>query len=152
MLDALVDDIIATLKPGFRHEPWQIEVSIAPGIACDSYPGPLGQVISNLIQNAVLHAFAGRPQGRLTISGGASDPDTIRLAFADDGNGMEEAVLQRIFDPFFTTRIGKGGSGLGLSISHNLATGVLGGSLSATSTACRGSCFVLTFPRVAGGG
>jgi signal transduction histidine kinase len=58
---------------------------------------------------------------------------------------MSPAVLARIFDPFFTTRLGSGGSGLGLSVSHNIAIGVLGGSLSARSHLGQGSSFILTF-------
>jgi signal transduction histidine kinase len=58
---------------------------------------------------------------------------------------MPPEVLRNIFDPFFTTRLGQGGSGLGLSVSHNLASSVLGGSLSATSVPGEGSCFLLRF-------
>jgi signal transduction histidine kinase len=53
----------------------------------------------------------------------------------------------RVFDPFFTTRLGHGGSGLGLSISRNLAFGVLGGSLQASSVVGKGSTFTLKFLR-----
>ena len=59
------------------------------------------------------------------------------------------ANLRRIFDPFFTTRLGKGGSGLGLHIVYNLATGLLGGRIEVDSTPGAGSRFVLTLPDTA---
>jgi signal transduction histidine kinase len=59
---------------------------------------------------------------------------------------MEPEVLKRIFEPFYTTRLGQGGSGLGLSISLNIVTGVLGGTLQASSEPGLGSTFTLSFP------
>ncbi|MFY8043139.1 MAG: PAS domain-containing sensor histidine kinase, partial [Rhodoferax sp.] len=147
-LGSLVDDIVATLQPMFRHEPWSMVLDVAPGLQCDSYPGPLGQVIANLINNASAHAFVGRSKGVLHIHGGLVDGHVV-MKFVDDGQGMEPGTVARIFDPFFTTRMGQGGSGLGLSISKNIASGLLGGSLGVTSQPGIGSCFTLTFPSVA---
>lgn len=144
----LVDDVVTMLKPTLRHEPWDITVDVPDNIECDSYPGPMGQVLTNLIQNAAVHAFHGRDHGRIEISAHQAD-GLVEVRVADDGQGMETDILLHIFDPFFTTRLGKGGSGLGLSVSRNIALGVLGGSLTVTSTPQIGSCFALTVPIVA---
>jgi signal transduction histidine kinase len=130
-----------------------IEIDIPSDLECTSYPGPFGQIVTNLIQNASIHAFedsAAEAAGNalLRISATATDKE-VTMQFVDNGKGMDEATLARVFDPFFTTRLGRGGSGLGLSISRNLAIGVLGGSLQASSVAGEGSCFALTFPRQA---
>lgn len=146
-LRTLVDDILATLRPGFKNAPWVITVDVPEGITCDSYPGPLGQIISNLVMNAIAHGFDGRDQGTVTVRGSATG-EQINLWVDDDGKGMDPPTLAKIFDPFFTTNLGKGGSGLGLSISHNLATGMLRGTLSASAEAGKGSSFHLSFPRV----
>lgn len=145
---AVVDDMVSTLKPSFRRHPWNIASDVAEGMVCDSYPGPLSQIVANLINNAATHAFAGRDHGTLQIVG-RMEQDNVVLTFTDDGNGIDAANLVRIFDPFFTTRLGQGGSGLGLSISRNIASGVLGGSLTVTSTPGQGACFRLCFPRTA---
>lgn len=147
-LRVLLEDNIAALRPGYKHVPWTIQVDIAPGIGCDSFPGPLGQVCTNMVQNAALHAFGAAVGGTLRISATASENE-VELRFADDGVGMDADTLARIFEPFFTTRLGQGGSGLGLSVSLNIASGLLGGSLSAQSQPGQGSCFTLKFPRVA---
>ena len=147
-LRALVEDNLAALRAGLEHEPWIIEIDIAAGIECDSYPGPLGQVIANLVQNALQHAFAGRSAGRLTISARIKDSvaDRVEMRFADDGNGMSPATLAQVFEPFYSTRQSQGNSGLGLSIALNIATGVLGGTLQVASLPEHGSEFTLCFP------
>ena len=74
-------------------------------------------------------------------------PDArVQIRFCDDGVGMSETQLRRCFEPFFTTRLGKGGSGLGLSIVYNLATGVLGGTIVAGPRLGGGVEFLLDLP------
>jgi two-component system NtrC family sensor kinase len=58
-------------------------------------------------------------------------------------------VRDRIFDPFFTTRLGSGGSGLGLYISHNLVSSVLGGTLAVDGQPGQGVRFDIVLPKVA---
>jgi predicted ATPase/signal transduction histidine kinase len=156
-LHSLVADNIAALGGSFNEALWVIKTEIPNDIECDSYPGPLGQVIANLVQNAVLHAFEGRDSGVLKIvatvkPGAEEDAKVVEMLFSDNGNGMEPEILRHIFEPFYTARSGpdpdrkQGGPGLGLSISLNIVTGVLGGTLSATSEPGYGSQFCLTFP------
>ncbi len=71
------------------------------------------------------------------------------MRFIDDGCGMSPEVLRRVFDPFFTTALGKGGSGLGISISYELITGPLGGNIEVISEIDQGTQFIITLPRVA---
>lgn len=147
-LRQLVEDNVASLSPSLKAALWIIEVDIPEGIDCDSYPGPLGQVVVNLVQNAGVHAFDGRDRGKLQITATCTD-DTVCMEFVDDGKGMDAAVLEHLFDPFFTTRLGHGGSGLGLSVSWNIVAGVLEGALTVSSHLGHGSCFRLVFPRFA---
>ena len=147
-LHGLVEDVCNSLRPGFKNATWKMEVDVPDHLECDSYPGPLGQVVANLVQNAAIHAFGNREDGVLRITA-AAKPDGMQLEIIDDGAGMPPEVLSQIFDPFYTTRLGQGGSGLGLSICMNIVTGVLGGSLLAFSQPGQGSRFVIRFPRVA---
>lgn len=148
-LKASIEDVLATLKPGLKGKPWQIDVQVEDHLLCDSYPGPLGQIVTNLVLNATLHAFEGRNQGRIQVMGRSLDATQVELVVADDGIGMDAATLQHAFEAFFTTKLGRGGSGLGLSICKGIATDVLGGSLSVASTPGQGSRFTLVFPRTA---
>ena len=115
-------------------------------MGCEGYPGPLGQVISNLVQNAALHAFEPGQSGTIVVRATESGSD-IHLCVEDDGKGIAADVMAKIFDPFFTTRLGEGGSGLGLAIAMNIVKGVLGGNLSVRSTVGKGTSFLLIFPR-----
>jgi signal transduction histidine kinase len=144
----LIEDHIAALGPSLKQTTSTIRVEVPKDIYCDSYPGPLGQVIDNLIQNAAVHAFAGRESGLLVISATSSD-SMVELQFLDDGCGIKEIDQKRIFDPFFTTRLGQGGSGLGLFVSQNIVTSLLGGSLKVHSELGKGTCFLAKFPLVA---
>jgi PAS domain S-box-containing protein len=145
-LHALVDDILLSMRPSTKHLQLDIAIDISTEITCYSYPGAIGQIMSNLLQNCAVHAFAKRGGGSIHIRAQTDGP-WVQLSVQDDGEGMTAQVLGHVFDPFFTTRLGQGGSGLGLSVSHTLAESVLGGSLSASSEPGKGSCFTLRFLR-----
>lgn len=149
-LRVVVEDNIATLWPSIksRRDSLQINNLVPDGITCDSYPGPLGQVLINLAQNAILHGLADNPAGIIAISAEAHG-DSVSLTVADNGIGMPPAILAHVFDPFFTTKLGKGGSGLGLSVSYRIVTSVLGGTIAVSSLPGQGARFVLTFPTTA---
>lgn len=149
-LRELVDSILLTLHPMLKRLPYRVEVAIAPGLMMDSYPGALGQVLTNLIQNAVLHGLDGRPQGLIQISAEAGG-EQVRLTVADDGHGIDPAQQRHLFDPFYTTRLGQGGSGLGLFIVRNIVTGILQGSISVHSAPGEGMRLVLGLRRAVPG-
>jgi signal transduction histidine kinase len=115
----------------------------------DSFPGPLGQVITNIAQNAVAHAFDEREQGVLHVACRNAGAHRVQIVCSDDGAGMDEAVRQRIFDAFFTTKLGRGGSGLGMQIVRNIVTGLLGGDIVVDSEVGAGTRIVITLPRTA---
>lgn len=143
-------EIASTLRPTFKKSGHELIMEIPPDINMESYPGPLGQVIGNLINNSLLHAFDGLQNGnmRLRVSAEAQH-DMVRIVFCDDGAGIPASSLNRIFDPFFTTKLGAGGSGLGLNIVHNIVTGILAGEIEVSSAPGHGTRFEIRLPRVA---
>lgn len=147
-LGQMVEEIRTALGPTLSRSGHRVMQDIAPDLRLDSYPGPLGQVLTNLIDNAVKHAFGDRRDGTLRIDAQALDGLRVRILVSDDGCGIPAEHLGRIFDPFFTTRLGQGGSGLGLHIVHNIVTGMLGGSIEVESTP-GGTRFTLTLPLTA---
>jgi signal transduction histidine kinase len=118
---------------------------VEPGIQMDSYPGPLGQVLLNFVNNALLHAFDG-PGGTMVVAASRVGADRVRIEFRDNGHGIPAEHLSRIFDPFFTTRMGQGGTGLGLNIAYNIVTTLLAGSIRVDSSAEQGTVFILDLP------
>lgn len=143
----VVGEILHTLSPSLKRHPHRVEVDIPAGIIMDSQPGPLGQIVINLVNNAYLHAFEGRDDGVLRILG-RLDGDMVRLRFTDNGVGLAPDHLEKLFQQFFSTKIGQGGTGLGLAIVHNLVTKTLMGSIAVESTWGQGTCFDVTLPQV----
>lgn len=145
-LQAVVSEILVTLNPALRKTACAVHTQIDAGITMDSYPGPLGQVLTNLINNAVLHGFEPEEQGKIEVLAWISDARHVVLEVRDSGRGIAADNIQRVFDPFFTTRLGQGGSGLGLHIVHNLVHSVLGGRIEVDTQPGQGACFRMSLP------
>jgi PAS domain S-box-containing protein len=144
-----VHDTIATYMPRLRRVPCEVVLQIPSEMSLDSYPGGLYQVLNNLINNTLSHAFEQQTGGVITVRADAVDGDTIELVFSDDGCGMSEDVLKRVFDPFFTTKMGQGGTGLGMNIVYNIVTGILGGRITIDSAPGAGTTVRMLLPRTA---
>ncbi len=142
----VVQELLHTLAPTLRRLPWKVEVDVPADLVMDTYPGPLEQVLTNLVLNASNHAFEGRTSGTINVRARRVNDSRLLLEVSDDGCGMAPDLLQRVFEPFFTTKLGQGGSGLGLSISHNIVAQVLGGDLSVLSQPGLGSVFTVNIP------
>lgn len=142
-----LDEIALSLKPRLKHVPWTLQVECAHGITMNSYPGALSQVVTNLVMNALVHAFEGRDKGTVRVHA-ALDGDEVALTVSDDGIGMDENSRKRYFDPFYTTKRGSGGTGLGAHIVFNQVTNVLGGSIRVDSAPAAGTRVAMRLPRV----
>lgn len=148
-LRAVIEDVLDTLRPTIRRSDHETEDEVPEGIEMDSYPGPLGQVLINLIQNALVHAFGSAAAGVIRLEARADTAGSVQLVVSDNGSGISVEALGRIFDPFFTTRLGQGGSGLGLSIAHRIVTQLLGGTIRVDSEVGQGTRFTIRIPRSA---
>jgi signal transduction histidine kinase len=148
-LAEVIAENIKALRPRLKHTAFTIEQAVPGHIVMDSYPGPIGQVLINLVDNALVHGFDGRERGTIKIAATLAGDGWLELRISDDGAGIAPEHLGRIYDPFFTTRLGAGCSGLGLNIVHNIVTGVLGGKIRAASPGRAGTTFHLQLPLVA---
>lgn len=146
-LGELIDDVLKTLHSLFKGSSIRIAVDCPQGIRVFGAAGALQQLLTNLLQNSHLHAYAnGTGAGEIRIRAQLVD-GLVHLEFSDDGAGMDAATLARAFEPFFTTRRGSGGSGLGLYIAYNMTTQGLGGSIVCSSRVGEGTRFVIEFPQ-----
>lgn len=148
-----LDDVLLSLQPRLRKDGIAVAVECPTAIELDSYPGAIAQIVTNLVLNAVVHAFdeelrAQRRPAVTVTAAAATEPGRVCLTVADNGRGIPERHLSRIFDPFFTTRRGSGGTGLGLHIVYNLVTQRLGGTIGVESTR-KGAVFTVTLPEAA---
>jgi signal transduction histidine kinase len=148
-LGEVSQEILNMLQPALRKAGCEVVRELPPDLYCDGYPGRFGQVLTNLVMNALTHAFVPETSGVLRVSVARVDDHTVALTVADNGVGMDEHVRAHIFDPFFTTKMGRGGTGLGMNIVHGIVLRVLGGSIQIDSTPGRGTAVTVTMPRVA---
>jgi C4-dicarboxylate-specific signal transduction histidine kinase len=111
-LGEMIAKIMLTLQPTLRRSVAQFDVDIPTGIQLDSYPGPLSQILVNLIGNTTLHAFDGRPEGHVRLHAAVESGKNVRIWVEDNGIGIPPELLPRIFDPFVTSKMGRGGTGL----------------------------------------
>ena len=145
----LTEQVAMSLRPGLRKRNLTLNVECQPNLMMTSYPGPYGQVLTNLFLNAVSHAFPdGRP-GVVDIQVRESGKDNVEILFCDNGCGMSLDVRRRAFDPFFTTRRDQGGTGLGLHIVYSIVTNRLGGRLDLDSEPGNGTRIQIILPRIA---
>ena len=148
-LQQVLQDILSTYAPRLRLANCTATLDVHGVFNLDSYPGSVGQVISNLINNALIHAFEGRDNGTIKIGATMLDEGWVEIDFSDNGVGMSDHVLRHVFDPFFTTKMGKGGSGLGMNIVYNIVLGMLGGRIDIQTAIGKGTSVKILLPLVA---
>ncbi|WP_412061283.1 ATP-binding protein [Rubrivirga sp. IMCC45206] len=114
-------------------------------------PQEIGRVVVNLVDNALdatrqrADAGAGGYAPTVTVSTRGTDGG-VEIAVADNGPGMAPEVAAKVFEPFFTTKPAGQGTGLGLSLSHDIVAQGHGGTLAVESAEGEGTTFTLRLP------
>lgn len=139
-----LNTVISSLSPELRKTRHQISV-VGDDLVLKSYPGALSQVITNIVMNAIIHAYEPDDMGNLLIRT-VHDGSNVHLNCSDDGKGMTAKSLSKVFEAYYTTREGEGGSGLGTRIIYTLVTEVLRGQISCSSELGMGTMFTITLP------
>jgi two-component system sensor kinase FixL len=119
----------------------EIVEAVAPGIFVSVDRVQIGQVLTNLVTNAI-QATEGCPARRVSIAARV-DGGMVSVRVEDSGHGLSPAALRRLFEPFYTTKAS--GTGLGLALSRTIAE-AHGGALHAGSRSEGGAVFTLTLP------
>jgi signal transduction histidine kinase/CheY-like chemotaxis protein len=134
-----------TMRPLLREDrPVELVFSPVPDVALETDQSKLGQIVRNLISNALKFTERGTVRVTATVDG-----EHLWLAVADTGVGIAPADQPRVFEEFYQVdsplqrRVR--GTGLGLPLSRKLA-GILGGRLELSSTPGKGSTFTLIVP------
>ncbi len=146
-LSAYLEKILLQLSPKLKGANHTVSVVGDRDLSLNSYPGVFSQIITNLIMNSLLHAYAPDEHGTLTITFRQVNHE-LHFEYADNGRGISVAHLSKIFEPFFTTKRGHGGSGLGLHIVYNLVTQKLNGTIRCESQSGQGTRFIITVPNL----
>jgi PAS domain S-box-containing protein len=148
---------LSALKVRAKQKGLEIFVDVAPETPAWLYGDPqrLGQIIINLVSNAIKFTAEGSVTLRVSRVQIPGDDLLVQFTVIDTGIGIEKENMQKIFESFMQaeedTAKKFGGTGLGLTISKKLIE-LQGGSISVKSEPGKGSEFAFTIPygRVAG--
>jgi GAF domain-containing protein len=168
-LNALVEEYVNLAYHGKRAQQpgFNVEVTreLDPGVGeVEVVSQDLGRVVLNLVGNAFdavtepVAAGDGSRGGYHGPSGGHHVPtvsvstrragEHVEIRVRDNGPGIPAEIRERIFEPFFTTKATGSGTGLGLSMSHDIVTQGHGGALEVESEIGKGAAFIVTLPSI----
>lgn len=143
-LNTYLQEISSTFSSEFKRRKVILNIqSDLSEIPMNSLAGVLSQVIVNLIQNSLMHAFETTKDAKITIETFLED-DKVKIIYQDNGSGIDSSVQSTLFEPFVTTKRNEGGTGLGLNITYNLIHQRLEGTISVDNTDTKGARFILT--------
>jgi signal transduction histidine kinase len=140
-LSELVDEVLGALA---LPETVEVRNEVAPGAAARGDADQLHRVFLNLAKNAIEAMPEG---GQLTFKGGSAGQKVV-VEVIDTGPGLPRSVRERLFEPFAAST-SREGSGLGLSISREIAR-AHGGELEVLATGAAGTTFRLSLPAALG--
>jgi signal transduction histidine kinase len=140
-------DVFVHVAPSYRKSGHEVILECSPDITIRTVPGGLAQVVINLLNNSLIHAFADGQKGHVKLQV-SRQSDEVVLRFSDDGKGIPVLDQKKIFEPFYTTRRGSGGTGLGLHVVYNIVRRQLRGRITVISEPDHGACFKITLPAV----
>ncbi|MGI2258008.1 two-component regulator propeller domain-containing protein [Shewanella sp. GXUN23E] len=138
-------DILQSMEPMLKRTRHHYGIHCPENLWLKTNPGVFYQIVSNLFNNSIMHAFEDGVIGNMTLTV-TQARDGIELCYRDDGCGMSPDVREQIFCPFFTTKRGQGGSGLGMNIVYNLVTQILEGQLQVESMPGQGTIVTILLP------
>jgi two-component system NtrC family sensor kinase len=145
-INELISGLLDFLAPQFARKSIVVDRKLTEGLPWLTLdPDLMQQALINIALNAIQAMPDG---GSFTIETRLVKPEgqlsgSIEVLCSDTGKGISEENLNRIFNPFFTTR--QQGTGLGLSITQRIVA-QHGGELNVTSSAEKGTTFILSFP------
>jgi two-component system, NtrC family, sensor kinase len=161
-VNAIVEEALNLAYHGARAEKPGFNVTIVKALdekagVAELYAQEMTRVLLNLISNA-FYATTKRKQGE---GSGSYEPtiiastcdlrDSVEIAIRDNGTGVPEEAKAKIFNPFFTTKPAGEGTGLGLSLSHDIVVKQHGGTLAVSTEPGSYTQFTIVLPRVSPG-
>jgi PAS domain S-box-containing protein len=146
-LDDILNNALEMMRGRLKDRQIEVSIHIHEMTKIECLPDQIGQVLLNLLINAVqaIESTGRREGGRIVV-------DTrligsfVAISVSDNGPGIAPEHRDRLFDPFFTTKPVGEGTGLGLATSHGIVSGH-GGRIEVESRLGEGSCFRILLPR-----
>ncbi len=145
-LTQVIDDVLSFVRPELQHRQIALQLEIAEDFLVKAEPGPLGQVLLNLLVNSIHAIGESKFFDHLILLKVFAQDKTIEIVICDTGSGIEEKNMSQLFKPFFTTKELGHGTGLGLATSYKLVQS-WGGKITAENNKERGATFKIRLNR-----
>jgi two-component system sensor histidine kinase BaeS len=146
-LSEIIQEATAAIRPQLEAKGLTLVTDLPDRMPLNCDRLRIGQVIDNLLQNAIRYTAAG---GRVRLRGQCEE-DTLRITMDDTYPAPPAADLPHLFDRVFRSEASRsrahGGSGLGLSVSKAIIE-AHGGTITATASDLGGLCVTITLPEV----
>ena len=142
----MLQNTLFLLEPQLGKENITVRHGLEENLIITADEGELSQVVMNILMNA-RDALRTSPEGHkreITVRSCSNEGSAI-IQITDNGEGIDETLLERIYEPFFTTKPVGQGVGLGLSITFQIVK-KHNGEISVSSKKGRGTAFTLRFP------
>jgi len=140
-----IENVLLLLKTKLNQHNHHIHIDCSQTLEIRSIPNLFTQIFVHLISNSVEHAFNGVQQGNIYIST-RTEKNKLHINYRDDGKGLNEEAITTIFDPFNTSNRGGGQTGLGTTITYNIVTQALKGTISCESPEDGGLSYHIEIP------
>ena len=145
-LGAHIGGVVEELRPRAETARVGLDVEIEPTGPVEADPVRVSQVVTNLVENALRYA----PEGGRTLVRVRAQPGETIIEVTDNGPGIDAEDLPRVFERLYVAQryraVRPEGSGLGLSIVHELVA-AMGGSVEVASQPGRGTTVAVRLPR-----
>ena len=157
-INALVEESLNLAYHGARAEKPLFDVTLKSELdpaagSAEVFPQEISRVLLNLISNG-FYAVTKRQMGSgaagyepVVIATTRDRGDSIEIRIRDNGTGIADEVKEKMFNPFFTTKPAGEGTGLGLSMSHDIIVKQHGGTIDVTTEPGKFTEFTILLPR-----
>lgn len=145
-LKIYIEEILLSLKSKTKKTKIEILLDCENDIVLNTYPNYIFQILTNFINNSILHGFENNENGKINIIVN-NHKDYIELIYKDNGKGIDLNLRENIFKQYFTTKRGKGGTGLGLYIIKKVVDEKLHGTIKINLENKQGVEFIIEIPK-----
>jgi signal transduction histidine kinase len=158
-INAIVEESLNLAYHGARAEKSNFNITLQRDLdpnagMVDVYPQEITRVFLNLISNGFYAATKRKENGAgndfeptLSATTRSLGNRGVEIRIRDNGTGIPPEVKEKMFNPFFTTKPAGEGTGLGLSMSHDIVVKQHGGKIDVTTEPGAFTEFVITLPR-----
>jgi len=126
-----ITSFLHLVKPSIKSHNIDVVLLMKDNIEIEGYENELQQCFINIFNNSKDALKELEDQKKLLfIEVLEEDEKHIKITFKDNGNGIDEAIIEKVFEPYFTTKHQSQGTGLGLHMTYNMITGGMHGKIS----------------------